>query len=65
MNFCFQEQQKQCIARLTVLELNTDGDSKFPLQPGDKVIDRLSLEDALQREYQKLNLRDEEGDKEW
>lgn len=60
MNF----KHKQYTAQLMVLELNTKGDNKFPLQPGAKVMDRLTRGDVLQREYQQLNLKEVKSDKE-
>lgn len=39
-----------------VSESNTQGDNKFPLQPGAKVMDRLT-QDVLQQEYQQLNVK--------
>lgn len=61
MNF----KHKQYTGQLMVLELNTEWDNKFPLQPGAKVMDRLTRGDVLQREYQQLNLKEVKSDKEW
>lgn len=61
MNF----KQKQYTAQLMVLESNTEGRNKFPLQPGAKVMDRLTRGDVVQQEYQQLNPKEEKSDKKW
>lgn len=60
MNFCFQEQQKQCIAQLMVLELSTGEDSKFPLQ--GQTDGQTDLRRGAPEEYRKLNLGKEKED---
>ncbi|RMC08931.1 hypothetical protein DUI87_13925 [Hirundo rustica rustica] len=60
MNF----EQKQYTAQLMVLESNTEGHNKFPLQPGAEVMDRLTGGDVLQQEFQQLNVKEEKSDKE-
>lgn len=60
MNFCFQDQQKQCIAQLMVLELSTGGDSKFPLQ--GQTDGQTVPRKGAPEEYRKLNPGEEKED---